>query len=165
MLGEMRDQETIAAAVKAAETGHLVISSLHTIDASQTVERIIDSFPSEAQPQIRSMLASTLTAAISLRLLHKKGGQGRVPAVEVLRATPTVRSQIREQKISQLRQTMESGHLQYNMQTFDQSLLQLYQKDLITMEDALMEATSPSELRLALDGMISSGASIIEKKK
>lgn len=164
MVGEMRDQETIAAAISAAETGHLVMSSLHTIDAGQTVDRIIDSFPSEQQSQIRSQLASTLIAVVSLRLLKRAGGKGRVPAVEILRATPTIRSLIREQKTAQLRATITAGAVQYKMQTFDQSLLNLYREELISMEDALSEATSPTELKLGLDGLISSGASIKLKK-
>ena len=164
MVGEMRDQETIAAAISAAETGHLVMSSLHTIDAGQTVDRLIDSFPSEQQSQMRSQLSSTLTAVVSLRLLKRTGGKGRVPAVEILRATPTVRSLIREQKTSQLRATITAGAVQYKMQTFDQSLLNLYKEELIGMEDALAEATSSTELKLGLDGLISSGASIKLKK-
>lgn len=164
MVGEMRDYETIAAALSAAETGHLVISSLHTIDAGQTVDRIIDSFPVEQQSQIRTQLSSTITAVISLRLLKRIGGKGRVPAVEVLRSTPTVRALIREQKTSQLRATIQAGAVQYKMQTFDQSLLDLYKEELITMEDALAEATSSTELKLGLDGLISSGASIKLKR-
>jgi len=164
MVGEMRDYETIAAALSAAETGHLVMSSLHTIDASQTIDRIIDSFPSEQQSQIRTQLASTLTAVISLRLIKRAGGKGRVPAVEILRATPTVRTLIREQKTSQLRATIQAGAVQYKMQTFDQSLLDLYKAELISMEDALAEATSPTEIKLGIDGLISSGASIKLKK-
>ena len=164
MVGEMRDYETMSAALSAAESGHMVMSSLHTIDAGQTVDRIIDSFPSEQQSQMRSQLASTITAIISLRLLRRAGGKGRVPAVEILRATPTIRSLIREQKTSQLRATIQAGAVQYKMQTFDQSLLNLYREGLITMEDALAEANSATELKLGLDGLISSGASIKLKK-
>ncbi|OGF49775.1 MAG: hypothetical protein A2231_04550 [Candidatus Firestonebacteria bacterium RIFOXYA2_FULL_40_8] len=164
MVGEMRDYETMSAALSAAETGHMVMSSLHTIDAGQTVDRIIDSFPSEQQSQMRAQLASTLTAVISLRLLRRAGGKGRVPAVEILRATPTIRSLIREQKTSSLRATIQAGAVQYKMQTFDQSLLNLYREGLISMEDALAEATSATELKLGLDGLISSGASIKLKK-
>ncbi|MEK6647146.1 MAG: type IV pilus twitching motility protein PilT [Candidatus Firestonebacteria bacterium] len=165
MVGEMRDYETISAGVTAAETGHLVMSSLHTIDASQTVDRIIDSFPVEQQTQIRGQLAATLTAVISLRLLAKTGGAGRVPGVEILLATPTVRTLIREQKTSQIKSAIQSGITQYGMQTFDQSLLGLYQKGLIKMEDALAEATSASELKLAIDGIVSGSAGTQVKMK
>ncbi|MFH1825447.1 MAG: type IV pilus twitching motility protein PilT [Candidatus Firestonebacteria bacterium] len=164
MVGEMRDHETISAALSAAETGHLVMSSLHTMDAGQTVDRIIDSFPVEQQSQIRIQLASTITAVISLRLLRRTGGKGRVPAIEILIATPTVRALIREQKTSQLRATIQAGAVQYKMQTFDQSLLELYKEELITMEDALAEANSPTELKLGLEGLISSGSSIKLKR-
>ena len=164
MVGEMRDNETISAALSAAETGHMVLSSLHTIDAGQTVDRIIDSFPSGQQSQVRAQLASTLTAVISLRLLRRAGGKGRVPAVEILRATSTIKALIREQKTSQIKQTIQSGAVQYKMQTFDQSLLNLYREDLVSMEDALAESTSPTDLKLGLDGLISSGASIKLKK-
>jgi twitching motility protein PilT len=160
MVGEMRDTDTMWSAISAAETGHLVMSSLHTIDAGQTVDRIIDSFPSEQQSQVRTQLASTLTAIISLRLIKKRGGKGRVPAVEILRATPTIRGLIREQKTSQLKASIQAGAIQFNMQTFDQSLLDLCKADLITMEEAIAESTSPTELKLGLDGLISSGASI-----
>ena len=113
---------------------------------------------------MRSQLASTLSAVISLRLLRRSGGKGRVPAVEILRATPTIRSLIREQKTSQLRATIQAGAVQYKMQTFDQSLLNLYREGLISMEDALAEANSATELKLGLDGLISSGAFIKLKK-
>ena len=160
MIGEMRDTDTMQAAISAAETGHLVLSTLHTIDAAQTVDRLIDSFPGEQQSQVRTQLASTLSAVISLRLIRMSGGKGRVPAVEILRATPTVRSLIREHKTSQLLSAIQAGAVQYKMQTFDQSLLELYKMELISMEDALSESTSPSDLKLGLDGLISSGLSL-----
>lgn len=156
MVGEMRDPETILAAINAAETGHLVMSTLHTIDASQTVDRIVDSFPGDQHAQVRGMLATSLTAIISLRLLRRADGQGRVPAVEVLVATPTIRSLIREQKTKELHQAIKTG-AQYGMQTFDQSLLELLGKKLITPDVALAEATSPSDLKLAMEG-ITAGA-------
>lgn len=157
MVGEMRDRDTLQGALNAAETGHAVMSSLHTIDASQTIERIIDTFQIEQQNQIRGQLASTLTAVISLRLLPTADGKGRVPAVEVLRATSTVRALIRENKISQIKNAIQMGTSQYDMQTFDLSLLQLYRDKLISMESALAEASSPSELKLAMDGIIAGG--------
>jgi twitching motility protein PilT len=144
MVGEMRDTETILAAMNAAETGHLVMSTLHTIDTVQTVDRIVDSFPGDQHTQVRGMLASALTAVVSLRLLRKADGQGRVPAVEVLIATPTVRSLIREAKTRELHNAIKSG-AQYGMQTFDQSLLALVGKKLITPEIALAEATGTLE--------------------
>lgn len=156
MIGEMRDPVTILAAMNAAETGHLVMSTLHTIDASQTVDRIVDSFPGDQHTQVRGMLASSLTAVISLRLLRKADGSGRVPAVEVLVATPTIRSLIREQKTKEITNAIKNG-AQYGMQTFDQSLLALLGKKLISPETALAEATSPSDLKLAMEG-ITAGA-------
>lgn len=155
-IGEMRDFDTVAAAVSAGETGHLVLSTLHTIDASQTMDRIIDFFPSYQQNQIRMQFASILTGIISMRLIERADGKGRVPAVEIMVGTPTIKALIRENKLSSLKSMIQQGASQYGMQTFDQSLANLYKKGLITLEKALSEATSPNDLKLSLSGIISS---------
>jgi len=164
-IGEMRDYETVATAISAAETGHLVLSTLHTIDAIQTMDRLVDFFPSGQQQQVRSQLCSIITAIVSMRLITKADGVGRVPAVEVLVGTPTVRNLIRENKMSHLKTVIEQGTSQYGMQTFDQSLADLYRKGLISLEEAIAEATSPSDLKLSLSGIVSSSASARERMK
>lgn len=155
-IGEMRDFDTVSAAVSAAETGHLVLSTLHTIDASQTLDRLIDFFPANQQNQVRMQIANTITAIISMRLIEKADAEGRVPAVEVMIGSPTIRRLIRENKLALLKSVIQQGSAQYGMQTFDQSLAELYKKGLITLEKALSEATSPNDLKLNLSGIISS---------
>lgn len=159
LIGEMRDVETVSAAISAAETGHLVLSTLHTLDAIQTIERILDFYPPGQQTQIRIQLSNTLRAVISQRLVQRAGGAGVVPACEIMIVTPTIKSLIAEGKISSIRQFIAEGHSQYGMQTFDQSLIELVRKGLITRESALEEATSPSEVDLGLKGISSSKAS------
>src|SRR5579871_2536866 len=159
LIGEMRDVETVAAAISAAETGHLVLSTLHTMDTIQTIERILDFFPTEQQNQIRVQLAGTLRAVISQRLVNKADGVGVVPAAEIMIVTPTIKSLIAEGKVSSVRQYIAEGQSQYGMQTFDQSLIQLVKKGLITKESAMEQATSPSEIDLGLKGISSSKAS------
>ena len=158
-IGEMRDYETVATAISAAETGHLVLSTLHTIDAIQTMDRLVDFFPSGQQQQVRSQLCSIITAIVSMRLIAKADGLGRVPAVEVMVGTPTVKNLIRENKMSHLKTVIQQGASQYGMQTFDQSLADLYRKGLISLEEAIAEATSPSDLKLSLSGIVSSSDS------
>jgi twitching motility protein PilT len=155
-IGEMRDLDTVAAAISAGETGHLVLSTLHTINASQTIDRLVDFFPPYQQSQIRMQFANILTAIISLRLVERADGKGRVPAVEVMIGTPTIKGLIRENKLSSLKSMIQQGSAQYGMQTFDQSLASLYKKGLITLEKALSEATSPNDLKLSLSGIVSS---------
>lgn len=159
LIGEMRDQETVAAAISAAETGHLVLSTLHTMDTIQTIERILDFFPSEQQSQIRIQLSNTLRAVISQRLVSKADGIGVVPACEIMIVTPTIKSLIAEGKVTHIRSFIAEGQSQYGMQTFDQSLIQLVRNGLITRESALEQATSPSEIDLGLKGISSSRAS------
>ena len=144
LVGEMRDPETIAAALTIAETGHLVFASLHTNDAAQTIDRIVDVFPSDRQQQIRIQLAGSLTAIISQRLLRRIGG-GRVAAFEILVATPAVRNLLRDAKSSQLRNVISTG-MQHGMQTIEASLSQLLQQSLIDYEDALMVSLFPKEV-------------------
>ncbi|MDD2715681.1 MAG: type IV pilus twitching motility protein PilT [Candidatus Wallbacteria bacterium] len=149
LVGEMRDQETISTAITAAETGHLVFSTLHTTDAQQTVERIIDTYPSTLHHQIRKQIALNLQGVVSQRLLPKKDGTGRVAALEILVATPTVRKIIAEGEVTKLYKVISEGELE-GMQTFNQALLKFLQQDLITEEEAFRAATRPEELKLAL---------------
>jgi len=154
LVGEMRDFETIQTAILAAETGHLVLSTLHTVDAAETINRIITVFPPYQQNQIRRQLASVLRAIISMRLVPRADGKGRVPAVEVLIATETIRACIDDpEKTKDIPIVIENSHTQYSMQTFDQSLMHLYQAGLITYEDALVRATRPDDFALKVKGV------------
>ena len=154
LVGEMRDLETIETALLAAETGHLVLSTLHTLDASETLTRIITAFPPYQQKSIRIQLAGLLKAVVSQRLMKSARGASRVPAVEVLISTPLIRDYIlHEEKTSQVRDAIAAGTSQYGMQTFDQSLFYLYQSELITLEEALRGSTNPDEFRLRLAGI------------
>ena len=145
LVGELRDPETIAAALTAAETGHLVFGTLHSNDAPQTVDRIIDVFPPHQQPQIRTQLAAELLAVVAQRLLPRMAGGGRVAAFEVMVATPAVRAQIREGKVHQLLHTLETSRRD-GMITFERSLADLVSSRQVTMEDALRIARSKSAL-------------------
>lgn len=161
LVGEMRDLETIETALTAAETGHLVLSTLHTLDAAETVNRIISVFPTHQQNQIRIQLASVLKGVISQRLVPKSDGKGRVPAVEVLIATATVRSCILEpEKTMAIRDFISQGKNLYGMQTFDQSLFDLLQAGLITYDEAMRQATNPSDFALKVKG-IQSGSDVV----
>jgi twitching motility protein PilT len=154
MVGEMRDSETIETALLAAETGHLVLSTLHTIDATETVNRIIAAFPTEQQRQIRLQLANELRAVISMRLLRRADESGRVPAAEILIGTPYVRDCIGDpDKTSLIPDAIASGQHPYGMQTFDQSILGLYHGGLVTREEALLRASNVAEFQLKLDGV------------
>ncbi len=157
LVGEMRDLETISTALLAAETGHLVLSTLHTLDATETIQRIIAVFPPPEQKQIRLQLAGTLKAVISQRLVRKADGTGRVPAVEVMICTGYIRDCIiNPDKTRMIRDAIAAGTSQYGMQTFDQSLFDLYSRNLITLEEALMRASNPDEFRLRVQGVRSS---------
>jgi twitching motility protein PilT len=150
----MRDYETIETALLAAETGHLVLSTLHTLDATESINRIISVFPPHQQKQIRIQLASVLKAIVSLRLLPRADGLGRVPAVEVLISTPYIRDCVEnKEKTKLIRDAISQGTSQYGMQTFDQSLYLLYKNGLITLEEALRRATNPDEFRLKIQGI------------
>jgi twitching motility protein PilT len=154
LVGEMRDYETIETALTAAETGHLVLSTLHTLDATETVNRIISVFPPHQQKQIRLQLASVLKAVVSMRLVPRADGKGRVPAVEVLRATSYIRDCVEnKEKTKLIRDAISQGTSQYGMQTFDQSLYRLYRQDLISFEEALRQATNPDEFKLRVAGI------------
>jgi len=157
LVGEMRDLETIHTALVAAETGHLVFSTLHTLDATETIHRIIAVFPPHQQKQIRLQLASVLKAVISMRLIRKTDARGRVPAVEVLISTEFIRDCIINQdKTRMIRDAIASGTSQYGMQTFDQSIYNLYRDKLITYDEALKQASNPDEFRLRVEGIRSS---------
>ncbi|HKI86530.1 MAG TPA: type IV pilus twitching motility protein PilT [Thermoanaerobaculia bacterium] len=154
LVGEMRDYETIETALLAAETGHLVLSTLHTLDATETINRIISVFPPHHQKQIRIQLAQVLKAVISLRLMPRADGTGRVPAVEVMISTPYIRDCIENKdKTKYIREQIALGTSQYGMQTFDQSLFQLYKGGLITLDEALRRASNPDEFRLKIQGV------------
>jgi len=154
LVGEMRDYETIETAILAAETGHLVFSTLHTLDATETINRIIAVFPPHHQKQIRIQLAQVLKASISLRLMPRADGIGRVPAAEVLVATPYIRECIEnKEKTKYIREQIALGTSQYGMQSFDQSLFYLYKGGLITLEEAMRRASNPDEFRLRLQGV------------
>ncbi len=154
LVGEMRDFETIETALLAAETGHLVFSTLHTLDATETINRIISVFPPHHQKQIRIQLSQVLRAVISLRLVPRADGLGRVPAVEVMITTPYIRECIEQkEKTKYIREQIALGTSQYGMQTFDQSLFYLYKQGLITLEEAMKRATNPDEFRLRVEGV------------
>jgi twitching motility protein PilT len=154
LVGEMRDYETIETALLAAETGHLVFSTLHTLDATETINRIISVFPPHHQKQIRIQLAQVLKSVISLRLVPRADGIGRVPAAEVLISTAYIRECIEnKEKTKYIREQISLGTSQYGMQTFDQSLYQLFKSGLITLDEALKRATNPDEFRLKIQGV------------
>ena len=146
LVGEMRDLETIHLAVTAAETGHLVFGTLHTQDAPQTVDRIIDVFPSHQQSQIRTQLANALQGVITQTLLPKRDGKGRVPACEILAPTPGVRNLIREGKNHQIYSAMQTGS-KFGMQTMDAALVELLRKNLVSREEAEKHSNNPEELQ------------------
>jgi twitching motility protein PilT len=164
LVGEMRDYETIETALTAAETGHLVLSTLHTMDATETVNRIISVFPPHQQKQIRLQLAAVLKAVISLRLLPRADGLGRVPASEVMISTGYIRDCIEnKEKTKLIKDAIGAGTSQYGMQTFDQSLYLLYKNGLITLDEALRRASNPDEFRLKLSGIQSTSDSAREE--
>lgn len=146
MVGEMRDLETMAAAITAAETGHLVLATLHSPDTATSVDRLVDSFPGEQQPQIRAQLAQTLIAVIGMRLLPRKAGPGRCAAAEVLLATDAVRAMIREGKTYQLRNAIATGRAA-GMQTLETHLSDLVVRGEVTLEDARNVAEHPADVR------------------
>ena len=154
LVGEMRDFETIQTALTAAETGHLVLSTLHTIDAAETINRIITIFPPYQQKQIRMQLASVVRGVVSQRLVPRADGSGRVAAVEVMVSTATIRECIVDQdKTRKIHDVIAAGASQYGMQTFDQSLYKLYTQNLITYEEALRRCNNPDDFALKVKGI------------
>jgi twitching motility protein PilT len=152
LVGEMRDLETMEAALVIAETGHLVFSTLHTNSAVQTINRVIDVFPPYQQGQVRAQLSLVLQAVISQQLIPRADGKGRVLAVEVMIPNAAIRNLIREQKIHQIYSQMQVGQIKHGMQTMSQSLVDLYQRRLISFEEAMGHATEPDELAGMLQG-------------
>lgn len=154
LVGEMRDLDTIETAMLAAETGHLVLSTLHTLDAPETINRIISVFPPHQQRQIRIQLASILVAVISMRLIPRKDGQGRVPAVEVMITTPYIQECVLDrEKTFLIRDAIAQGVSQYGTQTFDQSIYQLYTQGYISFEQGLRYSSSPDNFQLRVQGI------------
>ncbi len=154
LVGEMRDMETIETAMHAAETGHLVFSTLHTLDATETINRIISVFPPHQQKQIRLQLASVLKAAIAQRLIPRADGSGRAPAVEVLVATPFIKDcLVDKDKTHLIAGAIAQGTSQYGMQTFDQSIFSLFQTQQITYDEALRWASNVDEFKLRVQGI------------
>jgi twitching motility protein PilT len=154
LVGEMRDMETIETALHAAETGHLVFSTLHTLDATETINRIISVFPPHQQKQIRLQLAVVLRAAIAMRLVPRADGQGRTAAMEVLVATPFIKDCIIDKEKTHLIPTaIAQGTSQYGMQTFDQSIFDLFSRQLITYDEALRWASNVDEFKLKVQGI------------
>ncbi len=158
LVGEMRDLETMEVALHAAETGHLVLSTLHTLNATETVNRVISTFPPHQEEQIRNQIAAVLQGIICQRLVVRADGKGRVPAVEVMLATGLLRDCIRDStKTHDMPAFIAAGQAQYGMQTFDQSLLQLHREELITYETARDAATNPDDFDLKVKGILSTG--------
>jgi twitching motility protein PilT len=156
LVGEMRDFETVETALLAAETGHLVLSTLHTLDATETINRIIAVFPPHYQKQVRIQLASVLKAVISMRLMPRADGKGRVPAVEVLITTPFIRECIVDkEKTHLIPPAIAQGTSQYGMQSFDQSIFSLYEQKLVSYEEALRWASNIDEFKLKVQGIAS----------
>lgn len=162
LVGEMRDMETIETALTAAETGHLVLSTLHTLDATETITRIVSSFPSHQQKSVRIQLAGILKGVISMRLVRAAKGPGRVPAVEVMVSTGLIRDYIvNEEKTYLIREAIAAGTSQYGMQTFDQSLFRLFQAGLISLDEAVHNATNVDEFRMRVSGILSAEQAMI----
>ncbi len=154
LVGEIRDLDTLDTALKAAETGHLVFSTLHTTDATQTINRVLSFYPPHQQTEVRYMLSTALRAIISLRLVRRADKKGRVPASEILVNTEAVRDQIRDlSKALNIPGLIKEGGVAYGMQTFDQSLMNWYHKGVISYDDALFAATNPAEFALRVQGI------------
>jgi twitching motility protein PilT len=152
LVGEMRDLETIEAAMTIAETGHLVFATLHTNSAVQSINRVIDVFPPHQQPQIRAQLSFVLEGVVSQLLLPRAGGPGRALALEVMVPNPAIRNLIREDKVHQIYSQMQIGQIKHGMQTLNQSLHSLYARRLITLEEAIGRSSDPDELRNMIEG-------------
>ena len=150
LIGEMRDLETIQAALTTAETGHLTFATLHTNSCVETINRIIDVFPPHQQQQIRTQLSFVLEGVLAQQLLPKTGGKGRVLAMEVMIPNPAIRNLIREDKIQQIYSLMQVGQAKFGMQTMNQALIGLYERHLITLDDCLERSHNPEELRQML---------------
>jgi len=156
VIGELRDLETISLAMTAAETGHFVLATLHTNNAVRTISRMIGAFPSNQQPQVRTMLSESLRAVISQRLVPRADGKGRVPALEVLISTAFVRECISDKdRTKEIPEAISKGFTTYGMQSFDQSLMQLVKEGLVTYEEALKNVSNPDDFALRYRGIAS----------
>jgi twitching motility protein PilT len=154
LVGEMRDFETIETALLAAETGHLVLSTLHTLDATETINRIVTVFPPYQQKQVRIQLAAIIKGVVSQRLVPMADGKGRVPAIEVMISTARIRECIEDKdRTKEIREAISVGYTTYGMQTFDQSLMILYRKKLITLDEALRQCSNPDDFKLKISGV------------
>ena len=154
LVGEMRDLETIEIAILAAETGHLVFSTLHTLDAQETINRIVAVFPFQQQKQIRLQLSSIIKGIISQRLVNRADGLGRVPAVEVMLSTARIRECIAEEtKTREIHDAIAQGQASYGMQTFDQSLMSMFRRGIISYDEALANASNPDDFALRVSGI------------
>src|SRR5437773_3891123 len=166
LVGEMRDPETMSVALHAAETGHLVFSTLHTLNTTETVNRIIGTFPPHQEQQIRDQLAAVIVSVVSQRLIPKIGGEGRIPAVEVLVGTAVIRDSIRDAKRTpEIPTFIAQGQSQYGMQTFDQCLLRLYRDGMISYETAREATTNADDFDLKVRGIFSASEASFEQKK
>jgi len=152
-VGEIRDLETIDISLKVADTGHLLVSTLHTLNATETINRIISFFPPHQHQHIRTLLSATLLGVISMRLLPRKNGAGRIPACEVMVCTELIKKNILEGETEFIPKVIEEGMLYYNMQTFDQSIMSLYKDEFISHEVAIHSATNPDEFERKLKGI------------
>jgi twitching motility protein PilT len=160
LVGEMRDLETITTALMAAETGHLVLSTLHTMDVMETIHRIISFYPGHQIDQVRFQLAAALRAVVSQRLLARADGSGRIPATEVMVTTSRIRECItNKEKLHEITDAMEKGYTTYGMQTFDMALMQLLQQRKVSLEEALKYSTNPGDFALKVKGISSTGGS------
>ena len=154
LIGEIRDKETLDTALKAADTGHLVFSTLHTTDATQTINRIISFYPPHEHAEVRSLLSTALAAVVCLRLVPKKDGSGRVPMCEVLINTAAVSDNIRDlEKALNIPDLIAEGGVSYGMQSFDQSLMRWYHQGDVSYESALFYASNPNEFALRASGI------------
>ncbi len=158
MIGEIRDVETMEVALKAADTGHLIFSTLHTLNAAETVNRIISFFPPYQHQHIRILLSSVLKSIISLRLLPRKDGTGRIPATEILVSTPTIREYLLDERKTLLIPEAISEGQQYNMHSFDQHIMSLYKEGTIDLQNALDNSSNPDEFKMRLRGIEQSSA-------
>src|SRR5438874_5255264 len=154
LVGEMRDLETIETALTAAETGHLVLSTLHTLDATETIARIVSAFPPHQQKQVRLQLGSVLRAVVSQRLVPRADGKGRVAAVEVLVANSRIREMVEDKdRTKEITAAISQSHTTYGMQTFDQSLMTLFRQNIITYEEAVRQSSNPDDFALRVSGI------------
>lgn len=154
MLGEIRDQASMETCLKAANTGHLVLSTLHTTDAPRTISRIISFFPPHEHREVRVLLADALQAVVSMRLLPRADGEGRVPALEIMRNTAAISERIRTgEQLHTLSDLIAEGQVQYGMQTFDQSLMDLHRGGAVSYDTALKYASSPADFQLRASGI------------